>query len=424
MSQDKNFDLSKYKFPDYKRHLLEFNFNSNGNSSSWSDIYKQSNNTSGFNLSYNFVKSTRKRVESLSSTLNTSYDFSKSVNESDKITNKYISGYFSIDASERYYLTEDKWFLEIDPGFYSNIGRNTSDGTSTGKLKSSTNYFGIELGLGAGIGRIENVTEFWQAYYILEGMKKQGLLSRQTSSDDVSQLATLSSQLKSKRFFDSRLKKIDEMKSLDSLMHVTGLVENSDISYFNTINDYWNFANIPTRQSGKLLKLLVTPLVSRNFYNLSNGEKHTTNTTSLRTALDFQCHKQMNLFWERFFYLNLSNNTTIDSDENIVYKYPKNFLRVNSNAGFDYYPNFRTQVRASVNYLVYQYMDELNEANTAYLKSWSNNLSLNCNVYYYISPQLRIEGIVGANYADQISGSSQKDKVYLSYNLGFRYAIF
>ena len=34
-SQDKNFDLSKYKFPDYKRHQLEFNFNSSGNSNSY-----------------------------------------------------------------------------------------------------------------------------------------------------------------------------------------------------------------------------------------------------------------------------------------------------------------------------------------------------------------------------------------------------
>ncbi|MDO9615600.1 MAG: hypothetical protein Q7J86_13880, partial [Bacteroidota bacterium] len=44
-SQDKNFDLSKYKFPDYKRHELELNFNSNGRSHSYKAEIPQPNNT-------------------------------------------------------------------------------------------------------------------------------------------------------------------------------------------------------------------------------------------------------------------------------------------------------------------------------------------------------------------------------------------
>ena len=48
-SQDKNFDLSKYKFPDYKRHELELNFNSSGRSESYYSVIPPTINNSGTN---------------------------------------------------------------------------------------------------------------------------------------------------------------------------------------------------------------------------------------------------------------------------------------------------------------------------------------------------------------------------------------
>lgn len=437
LAQDKSFDLSQYKFPDYKRHQLDFSLNSSGNSSSYAGIsgyntdgtaqkfdYKNSSNTSVLNLNYSYIKSTRKRIETLSSYFNGSYRFLKSVSPNTTTTSKIPDLEFGAVGSETYYLTDNKWFLEVDPEFYSSFDATINHSSGQDKLKDSYNHISGSLGLGGGYGRIENVTEFWQAYYILEGLKKHGILTRESSTDDVYKLATLASLLKSKRFFDSRTKKMEEMKSLDSLMHESGLIENTDITYFNILNDYWSFATVSNRMSGRTTKLLFTPEMGHSYAKLASGEKQTNNTTSLKSELDFQCNKQMNLFWERNFFVSLANRTRIHPDEISDYKMPKNALQIYSTFTLNYYPNFRTQIKTSLIYSAFQAPDKLNQANTAYLNSWSNNLGLYENIYYYISPQLRVSAIVGVNYTDQYGGNSQKDYVYLTYNLGLNYAIF
>lgn len=436
-SQDKNFDLSKYKFPDYKRHELELNFNSSGNSSSWSDIngsnpdgtwktvdYNDTHNFSDIYLGYSFTKNSRKKMEYVSSHLNSSYFFQKSTNEMGTTGFNNPSADFSIYAGERHYLTEDKWFLEANPRFDFEIWSTTNKSPAQPDLKNRGHNFTVQLGLGGGIGRKEDVTEFWQAYYILEELKKQGLISRNPSEKDIYELATLASQLKSKRFFDSRLKKMEEMKSLDSLMHKIGLIDRSDITYFNTLNDNWNFANISYRSSGRILKALVTSRFSQRFDKELGALKHTYNETYLKSEIDFQCSKQMNLYWERNFNLNFSNALRIDNNDKSFYKYPKNFQQINSNIGLNYYPNFRTQIKFLLIYQASQFASGLDQTNTKYKKVWSNSVALIGSVYYYLSPQLRIEGNLGANYYDKKQSVGPKEKLDISYNLGFRYAIF
>lgn len=437
-AQDKSFDLSKYKFPDYKRHELQFSFVSAGNSSSWSSInitnpdgtgetidYKNAYSNSNINLGYSFFNNTRKRQESIYSSFSGSYYFSKLSNDLGIRTHGSPNVNFQINASEKYYLTENKWFMEVDPGFLSEASSSLDKYPASDDLKQRSYYYYAHIGLGGGIGRMENVTEFWQAYYILESLNKQGSLLREPSETDIYELATLASQLKSKRFFDSRLKKMDEMKSIDSLMHKTNLIDKSDISYFNTLNDYWSFATISSRSSGRILKLLMTPSFSHS-YNKELGQlKRTYNETYLNSEIDLRCSKQLNLYWERNFMLNVSNMTTIDKDVILIYKYPKNFQRIYSNIGWNYYPNFRTQLRASLSYQASQFAGEVNEAGTELKKEWSNNVGLNSSIYYYLSPQLRIEANVGVNYYDKQSYyNSQTDKLDINYNLGFHYAIF
>lgn len=436
-AQDKNFDLSKYKFPDYKRHELEFNFNSSGNRSSWSAIngsnsdgtwrtvdYKDINNSSGIDLNYRFTGNSRKKQESIYSSFSSSYHFSKTSNELGSNTFSNPDANFRISAEEKYYLTENKWFLEVDPEFNSHFWASNYKSPNTDDFKQRGNSFNAQLGLGGGIGRIEYVSDYWQAYYILEELKEQGKLARNLEERDIYEFATLASQLKSKRFFDFRLKKIDEMKSLDSLLHQTRLIDQGDITYFSTLSDYWNFANISYRSSGKVFKVLVTPYFGYEYNKESDETKHTDSFTNVKSAISLNCNKQLNLFWERFFNLNFSNFTTINDDNNSFYEYPDNFLQFNSNLGWGYYPNFRTQLKTSLSYSAAQIISGLNEAKTKYEKVWTSSIDFNGSLYYYLSPQLRIEGNLGANYYDKRPGISQEEKLDISYRLGFKYSIF
>ena len=125
-SQDKNFDLSRYKFPDYKRHELELNFNSNGRSfnesreatpgsgldSTSRQDYMNSHFNSNFSLIYQYDYLNRKRIDHLTSNLSGEYDYS--MNKSDGVKSKQFSPSinWNINGFKRYYLKENKFFLE------------------------------------------------------------------------------------------------------------------------------------------------------------------------------------------------------------------------------------------------------------------------------------------------------------------------
>jgi hypothetical protein len=255
-AQDKNFDLSKYKFPDYKRHELNFNFNSNG--SNYKNSYdKPSNNGIGnivrnvnsyysshsnFSLGYQYDYLTRSRIDQVHASLSGQYDFTKvhSSTENTKQMNPNLS--LNFGGSRRYYLTEDKLFLELAPDLGYNISeiKRTTGGIVDTNNKS--NSFNALIDLGVGMGRMEKVSDLWQAYYILEKLKKQKSLVRELNEKDIFEFASFASKLKNKRFFDARLRKIAELQAIDSLLHKQGLIEGSDISYFTTLNDYWSFA--------------------------------------------------------------------------------------------------------------------------------------------------------------------------------------
>ncbi|HAQ20481.1 MAG TPA: hypothetical protein DCR40_14815 [Prolixibacteraceae bacterium] len=435
-AQDKNFDLSKYKFPDYKSHEMEFSFGSYGSGSNFSGFYTPSNNEPGriidyrnvysytnLNLGYSFTKSNRKRQENINSYFSSTYRFDKSVNENGKRTFSSPGSDFKIYANERYYLTENKWFLEAYPYFESEIWSTNEMNPDLTKMERKGVSFSTRLGLGGGIGRIENVSEYWQAYYILEELKKQGSLIRNYEDKDIHEFASLASRLKSMRFFDSRLKKIDEMKSIDSLMHENQLIQNSDISYFATLSDYWNFASISNRFSGKVLKFLVTPSYGYRFTEEIGKSKNTIKNTDIKSELSFNCNKQLNLFWDRFFSLNITNITPLNIEEFVI-KHPKNYQEISSYFGLGYYPNFRTKFTTQLSYNGSQFLSGLKDDGTKYKKVWSNSIALYSSAYYYISPQLRIEGNISTRYTDKIKTNNLRDRLDFTYNIAFRYAIF
>ena len=91
--------------------------------------------------------------------------------------------------------------------------------------------------LGLGFGRIEDVTDARQAIYMLEALHKNGVLSRQLSNEEVVALAQKISSEKNKRFFDSRLHKIDEISAVDSFFVASKALSKNDASYFTALYD-------------------------------------------------------------------------------------------------------------------------------------------------------------------------------------------
>jgi hypothetical protein len=432
--QDKNFDLSRYKFPDYKRHELEFNLRSNGysrnnfwnepsaagNSTTQKGGWADSNSQSNLGLSYSFESVTRKSIDYLYSSISGSYAYSMQDNYRQKEKNFNPEFAWHFGGSKDYYLTEGKFFLE---GF-SNVGLSFS-GTKktidkTVNLKTNHSSFNILIGLGAGLGRKEKVSDLWQANYILETMRKQQSLVRELKDEDIFEFAKHASKLKNKRFFDFRLRKIAELQSLDSMLHKQGLVRDTDISYFATLNDYWNFVEFPDRESGMVLKFWLSPEYWSDYHKSLNNSTIKSNTTYLRSNLSFECNKQLNLFWERIVKLKLTNVTLADQKTTYIVDEPKNLFKSAASLNYGFFPNTRTGLHAMIEYIG----EELSTSQPSGYQSkfWRNVISFGINAGYYISPQLQLYGNFRLNHGFEAYQSGVHQD--LSYNLGLRYAIF
>lgn len=430
--QDKSFDLSKYKFPDYKRHELEFNFNSSGNNSNNYLLVTPANNSSGYkndnssssfnsiiNIGYQFNHYTRKRIDWVSSGLNGQYQYDKSesVNSYNKRTEPQLWGF--IHASRRNYITDNKLFWEGSAYLSINTYRIKEMYSRQETVISTNNSLTLKAYLGIGTGRIEHVNDLWQGYYILEKLREQNSIRNDVNEEDIFKFSSFISKLKNKRFFDSRLRRIAELQSLDSLLHKQNLIANDDISYFTTLNDYWSFPISFDRKTGKEFQVNISPQFDRNYHNSIMDSSYAPTLTNLVSTILFDCSKQINFYWERNFHFDITNTTLIAKNNDVEENSPNNLIGTSASFGYGFFPNTRTRIQLKSQYYGYEYPYYEGESMS---KSWMNNFSLNFEANYFISPQLQITGNFSGNYWFSEHNSSHGHNT--NFNLGFRYAIF
>jgi hypothetical protein len=432
-AQDKNFDLSKYKFPDYKRHELEFNFNSSGSSNRYylvnpptvnysGSTYDSSNSNfnSYFKLGYSYENFTRKRIDHIYASFTGQYDFSKTDYSGNITKQSEPKMDWNFNGFRRYYITENKVFFEGLTNFqYYYSHRKSSSEANTVSDKYQSRNLTLSAGMGVGIGRIERVNDLWQGYYILEKLKQQNSLDRELAEKDIFEFAQLISKLKNKRFFDARLRKIAELQSLDSILHSQNLIEHSDISYFTTLNDYWSYGSFWERKSGRELKLQLLPEILSEYYKSNNTVSDSPTRANLVSKIQFDCSKQINLFWERTAHIDMINTTLLTKNGDVPDNYPNNLVGTNASFGFGYFPDSRTRIGFSGHYSGNESPYYVGENVT---KNWMNNFRLNFEANYFISPQLQITGNFSGNYWFSEHNSLKGHNT--NFNLGFRYAIF
>ena len=431
-SQDKSFDLSKYKFPNYKRHELELNFNSSGNSSSNHLSIPSTNNSSGYtsdnanssfnsimNIGYHYDHYTRKRIDWISSGLNGlyQYDKSESVNSFTKRTEPQIWGF--IHSSRRNYITENKLFWEGSTYLSFNTYRIKETSNSHDNEISRNNSLTIKAYLGFGIGRIEHVNDLWQGYYILEKLRKQNSIRSDVKEEDIFEFSSFISKLKNKRFFDSRLRRIAELQSLDSLLHKQNLIVNDDISYFAILNDYWSFPIYFDRKTGKEFQINVSPQFDRNYHKSTMTPSYAPTITNLVSTILFDYSKQINFYWERNFHFDITNTTLLSKNNDVEKNSPNNLIGTSAFFGYGFFPDTRTRIQLKSQYYGNEYPYYVGED---MIKGWMNNFQLSFNIAYFISPQLQISGnITDSTWFSALHSRHGHD---LNYNLSFRYAIF
>lgn len=479
LNAQQNYKLADYVNPNFRYHSLDFTVNLNGNGSL---MYSKTGNSTwlknnvsnfggNFNVAYYQIKNTAKYQGVQTARIYTNGSWNKNFNNhhsssTDLYTTTYkennFNAEFNYSSTNRFYNSR-KQFLEIEPQIMLGIGNNrvtneenpVSAYPFNNKNLSKSNNLTFGLSVMVGTGRIENVENARLALYILNDLQKSGDVKKNLSNEQVDQIARFITKLRNKRFFDSRIQNIAEITSVDSLLTAMGIREHSGASYYMILNDDWNYANGPVRQTGHRFAFGVTPRYSNNFSKstheniLNSGNSSTSQSISAKTqftTLDFGAYyyleKPVSLTWQHSTIVSFGyemqkqlNSYLTDPAQSSDYEatvYNPN-LHLSFEKIYGYYPNSRTNLALDLALQGFYYMEKPKD-NTD-LKS--NQLRLYASIFlsgnYYFSPQLRLNLNAGVSedyrHFDNYTGTSMhvlshNNNLRPSISLSLRYSIF
>jgi len=463
LAQYQKYDLSEYKLPDIKTSRLDLNFNANMNHSS------TSSDLSGFN---NQLQKLNRYGGMMDATF---YNFKNSLNyqgsqtielevlpnwqsartKTDTTKNGQLNAYLSMNSSNRFYNRNGS-FIEIMGSFdYNGYTITDRRGEVAGKAVEKSNIFSVSAPLSVGHGRIEPVEDARLAVYIIEDLSKNGKVENIPSDAVITELAREISKIKRKRFFDSRIRRIEELQVMDSFLVANSITSSNDIVYFTSLADQWDYASGPSRKTGfsfnagfdngmKLDKFIE----SRPVYNTALNEYVYFNDTTISNVynagafarIDFS--KPLNLYWQSDLSFLSSCNYEFTRDPSdrggILTNFDTRIFFASVNYSIRFLPNSRTSVGLTAGGYYRSSSGTRYRVNLLPVKGdmISNDFSVNTSVdmYYYFSPQLRIT--LNWNLNSQGHGSVTKfestysdlsiKQNYFSHNfvIGFIYSFF
>lgn len=428
-SQDYGYNLSDYKNPDYVYKSLNLRLNLsnpfsvfNSDDNGYGKGHAISLNTNASGGYYRFSNSLKFQGEqSIFSGIESFVSNAKSDRSTFQTKDKSLRGnyYLQAKAINRFYFKADK-YLEFDPALDFSIGANRAENSRKDQLfpstytlyKSNNSSLTISLPVYYGIGRIEQVQDAQIALNMLDDLKKLNLLNGNIQINQIETLAQLITKLKFKRAFDYRIQKIAEMKALDSLFALTGIVNTRNVEFFSILRDNWDYANSPIRMSGKRYFAGFNPkyLYQNQKSNQNNGEtenlinsiieqKNWLKQYSIGFTSGIEIEKPLSRKIQRSVYATADagvlssttffSNPTSTADKTQISKVLP-MISLESGITYGFYPNTRSWYTANWSLFTGYNQTKRNdptklENNALYIYSGPA-----FNAYYYIAPNLRL----------------------------------
>lgn len=450
----KNFDLNKYYTPDIVRNILNLSGSSNGEIDNKTDEFQQGEFNANLNAQLSSYLSTRKLERSIRATMNlsgnTNSDKTLSTGLNSKSSN--FNGWFGFNANYKLYNPQNK-FLSFGGALSS--GYNTGSSNRADSLEHSdtgnSRYIGsnADLYIGAGIGRIENVTEARQAMFLIDVFSKNNILSRDLTYNEIWNLTQEMSRIKNKRFLDSRLHLMSEISRVDSFLTANNLITKPDALYFTNLYDIWLYGDAFQRLSGQSIELRLNPdfdirSFNSEYNNTINGvynysSENNNISTNYRFSLLYQYEKVINQKWQRsanasidINLINLNVEQTYSNNNTDKMSIKEDIASLSGTYGIGYYPNTRTNIYANISQVLSSSFYNTRTVNgvieTNNQKALTSNTHFTLGTYYYFSPQLRLSASadISNNYfTNDITNSTLKrNNLYGNYSIGLSYSFF
>ena len=400
--------LKSYKAPEYKYQSLILDFKSNGKG----EFSSTNSINGGAKINYYNYRNTVKTQGYNGFSIGSSYKNSKNefFNSSDL---NFVSTH---NMKMLMFFGDRNWF-----GGVSNFA---SVGQYNTFIKDSTKSDGLNLRvnptLSFGIGRLEPIYYARKSKDIEKALLKSNTISSELSLEQKTILADHIAKLQNRRFFDTRLNRIYQLESLDSILQDMGVVDETSMTYFSHLTDAFSFSHNANRYSGKQFEIGVSQsflAIERSNYPESNQQVYGLNgfvsyAYHLPASYSIQHNFKTSLIIgkQRTFW----NDYLIDDDvASLFFEY-----------NFGYYPTTRT------------YLDV-----KAYVGAvWDNTTAgVRGQLYYYLSPKVRVNALLELRLKETNSTTSIYNNIYLnqlidqnsligsnnySFSLGINYAIF
>jgi len=340
-SGDKNQNfLRNYKAPDFKQRQLNLSFSANGNSSS--------NTVAGNRLGENtdlfyFQYSNSQKYQG-----NFSVNFQSSLNweKSDVFERTSAVTGIYLNTQNRFYF-KPKWFVGVH-GFV-NINHVYNNQTAM----TTTSIFDGDLIplVSIGNGRLEPIQYARNAMDIEKLLSKGNRLSKSYSMGELQLIADKLAEINNVRYFDYRLRRVEQFEALDKTLQEVGGISEFDITYFAHLADAYLYANNFIRYSGFRQELGILPV--GGFYQMNYD---------IPVSYAIQHNFKANVVAAEYYYNDFLSDFGV---------------AVTGGYEFGFYPTTRTNFNAGI------------EVGTAY-ENLDLGAKLYTNSYIYMSPRFRI----------------------------------
>ncbi len=357
-------------------------------------------------------------------------DFHLRHNDRDSInysyTDRQVNPQINGSWTRRKYNGRNFFQLGIQPYFtyYNNVEIET-DGATTTKTKQSDQYHTVNIPIGIGKGRIELVSDVAMALFLLKDAVNIGLDSNLIHEQDVLDFASLMAEVRNKRVFDSRRKRIDELRHLYDFMLEKNWVLKDDPGFFTVLTDNWIYNFNYSRYSGNRWTYLLTPLISfRSNREHETGQQtiksnNQTYGTSASIEYEHDRPRNLNMNFRRTHLLQISYYNDVSKFNNQQTTNKRLQGLFSNSIGYSWYPNNRTQIFTDIN-ASYRYYKNLNVPGSL-IDSRDNHdvdLSISGQCRYFVSYQtiFSLFASIGYNYTTRANLLSNGGTFYLLNN--------
>lgn len=398
-----NYDL--YKFPEVKVKGLNLNFNSLGNYNKYELTRDYKSRNFSYDLESNYFQFANTDKRQKTDFVSAQNKFSYAKYDLLLTENKVRSFNLNLNKNQinRNYFHNEASFLGLKGKFFEvnhKLAVNYSSEINTSNTQAST-----DLSFGFGFGRLEPVSEVFDAQFLMNDLLEAGILKAKFSESDLYELAALMANVKNQRVFDFRRATIYQLTELTNWLNSKGIEQN--IKTFTILNDNWTGNFAAQRLNGKRLSFSISPWAQKNWDKRNNVNWESDLNRGAVASIAYVNAKNKNLFFgtETSFRLSHGIDNAHQAD---------NVTTLTGSYGLIFNPNSRTTISAS---------PTISLAIQTFSKH-AAQLSLPLNFNYFINNRSRISGFLDLNWLTNDRVIFERPSGVNEFNPNFRSAVY